>query len=145
MMLTLSWQQIMWVTGIFLTCFIAWNGFLVAIIKWLVAREISGFDKRIDAIAASICTPAKCDELKRIGQELVQTRVELPVLYTRRDDSIRENTVNQARIEQLVAEQQQSVKRDDLIRDMTVIHAKFDALSERVQRVLEGRTGSEIR
>lgn len=140
-MVTLTWPQIIWASGIFL----AWNGFLLAIIKWLLARVISNIESKIEGLAKSMCSPERCDELKRVSKEMTDTRVELPMLYFRREDAIRENTVAQARIEQIAMAQQQFVLRDDLIRDMTVIHAKFDTLSDRVQRVLEGRKANEDR
>ncbi len=138
-MVELTWQQLMWVTGIFLTLFIAWNGFLIAIIKGLLSRVITSMDAKIEALSKGICSPDRCEELKRVRRELTETRVELPMAYWRRDDALREQTIMQAKIDAVAIAQNQFVLREDQIRDTTVMHAKLDRLAERIERLLEGK------
>lgn len=133
-MITLSWPQILWASGIFL----AWNGFLLAIIKWLLARVISNIDSKIESLAKSMCTPESCGELKRVARDVMETRLELPVSYVRREDALRESTVALARMDALAVAQQQFALREELIRSETVMHAKMDAIADRMERVLEG-------
>ena len=118
--------------------FIAWNGFLVAIIRQLLSRIIANIDSKIESLSKNMCSPERCEELKRINLELTQTRVELPVHYMRRDDALRENTIALARMDALAVAQQQFVLREDQIRAETIMHAKMDALAERMERLLEG-------
>ncbi len=135
MMVTFNWDQIAWTTGIFFT----WNAFLLAIIKWLLSRIITNIDSKIESLAKSMCSPERCEELKRVNRELTETRVELPMAYVRREDALRENTIALARMDALAVAQQQFVLRDDQIRSETVMHAKLDALAERIERLIDGR------
>lgn len=124
-------------TGILVGAFIAWNGFLIAIIRLLIARVVKDMDTRFAALSERMCSPSKCEELKRVAREIAETRVELPLAYFRREDAIRESTVNAAKFDALASAQAQFVLREDQIRETTVMHAKLDALAGQIQRLLE--------
>lgn len=77
----IEWQQFAWFAGLL----ILWSGFLVGIIRQMLSRLYSDLEKRVD----------------RIDAEFKAFLVRLPVDYQRRDDSIREFTVINAKLDRM--------------------------------------------
>ena len=99
MEITVTWQMIGGLLG--LVC--AWTGFLVGIIKWLIGRMIRDLDKRIE-VSADECNAkwAQVDaSLKRTDADLRRLIAQLPIEYQRREDSIRETTAMNAKLDRI--------------------------------------------
>lgn len=95
MIVPINWQALAWLTGIAL----AWTGFLVGIIRWLLIRETRHVESRIAAAEA---------EAKKTGAALAGHREEylkflgvLPLEYYRREDMIRFETTTHAKLDAL--------------------------------------------
>ena len=87
-MITLEFQHIAWLAGLL----ILWSGFLVAIIKALFRQLVSNLEKGIneDRIA-----------WRKLDSEFKQSQARLPLDYQRREDSIREYTAINMKLDKL--------------------------------------------
>lgn len=123
--MTITWQQFTWIAGILL----AWNGFLVSMIWFLfksqikqfklsLVQEFGGLKTDIDEVRRQ--AKADVDEVKRqaesdrqdwrrIDTEVKNLLVRLPIDYQRREDSIREYTVINGKLDRLY---ENSLKKD---------------------------------
>lgn len=99
MEITLTWDIIAWALGLV----IAWSGSLIWIIKQLIGRMIRGIDDRLHANNKD-CND-KWSQLEN-RQNHFEARYmkfleRLPVEYQRREDSIREYTTINAKLDRL--------------------------------------------
>lgn len=85
--------------GIILTVMLAWSGFLVGAVKWLLDRYQSHLDKRFESLERS--NDAEHKEWQRIERELLELKATLPVDYVMRDDSIRQEVVINSKLDAL--------------------------------------------
>lgn len=70
-------QHILTVVGVMITVGIAWSGFLVAVIKFLLDRSLALQDEKINTLT---------QEIKKQNEEQSKLLSQLPVLYVRKDD-----------------------------------------------------------
>lgn len=98
MNIEISWQAV----GLLATLAIAWSGFLVAIIKWLVTRAIGSMEEKIAAAAEAASGAAK--ELQQHRETCLQFRGTLPIDYFRREDMIRFETLTHAKLDALASD-----------------------------------------
>ncbi len=102
MNIEISWQAV----GLLVTLAMAWSGFLVAIIKWLVTRAIGSMEEKI-AAAANGAKEAEDDaktaatELQKHREKCLKFRGTLPIDYFRREDMIRFETLTHAKLDAL--------------------------------------------
>lgn len=98
--------------GIVVTLLLAWSGLLIGIIKWLLSRNQAHIDKSFTSMEARFITLSETngkerekerDELQRVERELLDLKAELPVLYVRREDSIRQEVVINSKLDALAA------------------------------------------
>lgn len=98
----LSWQAV----GILVTLAMAWSGFLVGIIRWLVTRAVATMEEKIAAAAKGAGDAAKdaktaATELQKHRETCLQFRGTLPIDYFRREDMIRFETLTHAKLDAL--------------------------------------------
>ena len=62
--MNITWIQIVWATGLFL----AWNGFLVVVIKWLLSREVSRFETGLSDVSTKTA---------KVAAEVHETRLQI--------------------------------------------------------------------
>ena len=98
MNIEISWQAV----GLLATLAIAWSGFLVAIIKWLVTKSIGSMEEKIAAAAEAASGAAK--ELQQHRETCLQFRGTLPIDYFRREDMIRFETLTHAKLDALASD-----------------------------------------
>lgn len=99
MELTVNWQVVAWIAAL-LT---AWTGFLIGIIKWLIGRMIKDLDDRLK-INNDDCTAKWMQidlSLKQTDADLKRLMTQLPIEYQRREDSIREYTAINSKLDRL--------------------------------------------
>lgn len=77
----------------------AWSGFLITVISALLGRVTRDLDARLDLITSAQQQDTK--EWRRVDRELMQLRADLPVLYVRREDYIRGQSVLEAKLDSL--------------------------------------------
>ena len=70
-------QHILTLVAAIITIVIAWSGFLVAVIKFLLDRSLALQDEKINGLTI---------EVKRQNEEQSKFLSQLPVLYVRKDD-----------------------------------------------------------
>ena len=100
-MITLEFQHIVWIVGLI----VAWSGLLFAGIRWLMVRVVGTFDESFKSLVN------KCERLDADFKTLL---INLPIEYQRREDSIREYTVFNAKLDktnQNIYELNQNIKR----------------------------------
>lgn len=95
MIVNIDWQALSWLTGIAL----GWTGFLFAIIKWLLGREIKSLEERL-ATANKAAGEAKSD-LRVHREEYLKFLGTLPLDYYRKEDMIRFETITHAKLDAL--------------------------------------------
>lgn len=97
-----DWSFIAWIVGMI----IGWTVFLVAIIKWLIARMIADLDLRL---------AEQTKQWKQADADLKKLMIDLPIYYQRREDAIREyaainyklDRMYELKVSELVAEKKQ--------------------------------------
>lgn len=97
--ITITWTEVAWAIGLMT----AWTGFLVGIIKWLIGRMIRNLDERLKANNDD-CTAKWMQidaSLKQTDADLKSLAMKLPVEYQRREDSIREYTAINSKLDRL--------------------------------------------
>lgn len=98
MTIEINWQAMAWLTGIAL----AWTGFLIGIIRWLVARMIAHTQERI-AAASKAAEEAK-EAQRQHREEYLKFLGTLPLDYYRREDMIRFETLTHAKLDALAGD-----------------------------------------
>lgn len=88
MIVELDWQKFVWGIGLML----GWTGFLVGMLRQLVARNVGEFEERIGDLMT---------QSRKLDDELKALRAELPLHYHRREDAIREYTAINAKLDRL--------------------------------------------
>lgn len=121
-------ELILWIAG----AVIAWTGFLVGIIRWLLQRSIRDIDQGLATITEA--QAASTQEIHRLDRDLMQMKADMPLHYVRREDYIRGQTVIEAKLDAIGADREAYQRREDAIRAETVINAKLDALATRLMR-----------
>lgn len=94
-----NWQVVAWIAAL-LT---AWTGFLIGIIKLLIGRMIKNLDERLK-INNDDCTEKwmRIDvSLRQTDADLKRLMTQLPIEYQRREDSIREYTAINSKLDRL--------------------------------------------
>lgn len=119
---------LLWIAG----AIVAWTGFLVGIIRWLLQRSIRDIDQRLTIITEA--QTASTHEIHRLDRDMMQLRADMPLHYVRREDYIRGQTVIEAKLDAIGADREAYQRREDAIRAETVINAKLDALATRLMR-----------
>jgi len=98
MSLTLSWQAV----GIMVTLLLAWTGFLVGIIKWLVTKAVANIEERVKG--ATDTANAAVTGLQQHREEYLSFLGRLPIDYYRREDMIRFETLTHAKLDALATD-----------------------------------------
>lgn len=91
----LDWK----VVGILATLFVAWNGFLVSVIWWLINRAAKGGDDRVRRLERSI--EQEGEKRQDLEREFRQLIADLPLKYVQREDWIRLATTVEAKLDAL--------------------------------------------
>lgn len=81
--MNLDWRAM----GILIGLFTGWSGFLVGMIRMLLGRMAEELDHRLEGIEKGLEREAA--ESRRLEQELMALRADLPVTYVRREDAFR--------------------------------------------------------
>jgi len=98
------------VVAILVTVGLAWSGLLIGIIKWLLDRYQAHIDKRFESLEKARedeqkkwekARETEQKEWQRIERELLDFKAELPVLYVRREDNIRQEVIINAKLDAL--------------------------------------------
>lgn len=97
--ITITWDMVAWALGLV----VAWSASLIGVIKYLIGRMIMGIDDRLDANNQE-CSD-KWTQLEN-RQNHFESRYmkfleRLPIEYQRREDSIREYTAINAKLDRL--------------------------------------------
>lgn len=105
MNIEISWQAV----GLLATLAMAWSGFLVAIIRWLVTRAIGSMEEKIATAAAEAKDAAgdaktAANALQQHRETCLQFRGTLPIDYFRREDMIRFETLTHAKLDALASD-----------------------------------------
>lgn len=87
-MITLEFQHVAWLISLLM----AWSALLVFIIRLLMQRVVSSLDAHLANLAA---------DYKRLDADFKQVLIKLPIEYQRREDSIREYTTINAKLDRL--------------------------------------------
>lgn len=95
MVVNINWQALAWLTGIAL----GWTSFLLAIIKWLLGREIKSLEERL--AAANKAAKEAADGLQAHRDEYLRFLGQLPLDYYRKEDMIRFETITHAKLDAL--------------------------------------------
>nr|BBJ05165.1 membrane protein [Marinobacter nauticus] len=95
MEVSLDWKAV----AVFVTLLGAWSGFLIMVIRALLARVTKDLDLRLDRMVAA--QEKDTDEWRRVERELMELRADLPVHYVRREDYIRGQSVIEAKLDSL--------------------------------------------
>jgi hypothetical protein len=98
MMVEINWQALAWLTGIAL----AWTGFLVGVIRWLVGRMVASIQERI--AAANKAADESKSGLQQHREEYLSFLGRLPIDYYRREDMIRFETLTHAKLDALAGD-----------------------------------------
>ncbi|MEX2475052.1 hypothetical protein [Marinobacter sp.] len=95
MEVVLDWKAI----SVFVALLGAWSGFLIMVIRGLLTRVSRDLDVRLDRLANA--QEKDTNEWRRVERELMELRADLPVLYVRREDYIRGQSVIEAKLDSL--------------------------------------------
>lgn len=101
--------------GALITVGLAWSGFLVAVIKWLLDRNMTSAERIIGLQDEKI--NALTSEIRKTNDELAKMRAELPVIYIRKDDC--------------------RSSREDWVREISALEHKVSGLVERINVKLD--------
>ncbi|MHA7855418.1 hypothetical protein [Marinobacter shengliensis] len=91
----MDWKAV----AVFVTLLGAWSGFLIMVIRALLARVTRDLDLRLDRMVTA--QEKDTDEWRRVERELMELRADLPVHYVRREDYIRGQSVIEAKLDSL--------------------------------------------
>ena len=91
------WQLLLFFAGLLS----AWSGIIIVTTRWTVTKGLSTYDIRMAAIDESI-RKALAESQQR-EREILLLRAELPNIYVRREDAIRQETVINAKLDMLAA------------------------------------------
>ncbi|PIQ25401.1 hypothetical protein COW20_15175 [bacterium (Candidatus Blackallbacteria) CG13_big_fil_rev_8_21_14_2_50_49_14] len=99
MTLTLEWGQVAWASGLA----VAWSALLIGVIQRLVSKVFSSFEKKVAEENKQFIAQLEANrlELQRVEAEFRKLLVELPIQYQRRDDTIRDQTVLNAKLDKV--------------------------------------------
>jgi len=98
MNITINWDAV----AVLATLALAWSGFLVAIIRWLVGRAIANIEERLSA--ASNAAQTATNGLQQHREEYLTFLGKLPIDYYRREDMIRFETLTHAKLDALAGD-----------------------------------------
>jgi len=98
MSVEINWQALAWLTGIAL----AWTGFLIGIIKWLLGRAVANIEDRVTT--ASNTANSAVAGLQQHREEYLAFLGRLPIDYYRREDMIRFETLTHAKLDALATD-----------------------------------------
>lgn len=94
----ISWQAI----GILVTLLLAWTGFLIGIIKWLLGKAIANIEDRVKT--TSDTATSAVTGLQQHREEYLAFLGRLPIDYYRREDMIRFETLTHAKLDALATD-----------------------------------------
>lgn len=83
----MDWEMI----AVFVGVFIAWNAFLVGIIRYFIVRSLAGVDKKFDDIEGDI--EKESERRRELETRLHDLETDLPNRFVQREDWIRFSTV----------------------------------------------------
>jgi len=97
--ITITWQVLIWAVGLMT----AWTAFLIGIIKWLIGRMIRNLDERLKTSNDDCAAKWERIEasLRNTDADLKSLATRLPIEYQRREDSIREYTAINSKLDRL--------------------------------------------
>ncbi|MGD9950288.1 MAG: hypothetical protein AB7U29_17690 [Desulfobulbus sp.] len=98
MSFTITWQA----AAILVTLLLAWSGFLVGIVKWLLVRAITNIEERVNT--ASTTATSAVTGLQQHREEYLAFLGRLPIDYYRREDMIRFETLTHAKLDALATD-----------------------------------------
>jgi hypothetical protein len=97
-----NWQML----AVLSMLFLAWNGFLVWIIKYLVDRAVKGGDRRMGSLENSVDSLSgdlerEADKRRELEKEYRKHIADLPLLYVQREDWIRLGSIIEGKMDTL--------------------------------------------
>jgi hypothetical protein len=95
MSITITWQAV----AILVTLLLAWSGFLIGVIKWLVTKAVANIEERVNT--ATTTANAAVGGLQQHREEYLKFIGHLPIDYYRREDMIRFETLIHAKLDAL--------------------------------------------
>ena len=98
MSITITWQAV----AIIVSLLLAWSGFLIGVIKWLVTKAVANIEERVNN-AASTANSAVTG-LQQHREEYLAFLGRLPIDYYRREDMIRFETLTHAKLDALATD-----------------------------------------
>lgn len=98
MSITITWQAV----AILVTLSLAWSGFLIGIIKWLLGRAVANIEERVNAASTTANTAVA--GLQQHREEYLAFLGRLPIDYYRREDMIRFETLTHAKLDALATD-----------------------------------------
>jgi len=98
MNINITWQAV----ALLVTLSLAWTGFLIGIIRWLLGRAIANIEERLTA--ASESAKAATAGLQQHREEYLSFLGRLPIDYYRREDMIRFETLTHAKLDALATD-----------------------------------------
>lgn len=98
MSINVTWQA----AGVFVALALAWSGFLVKIIQWLLTRAIH--DIEIQVKHATDTAHTAVAGLQQHREACLKFQGSLPIDYYRREDMIRFETLTHAKLDGLATE-----------------------------------------
>lgn len=98
MSFTITWQAV----AILVTLLLAWSGFLVGIIKWLVTKAVANIEERVTT--ATTTANSAVSGLREHREEYLGFLGRLPIDYYRREDMIRFETLTHAKLDALATD-----------------------------------------
>lgn len=105
-MLEINWQMI----AVLSIVFLAWNGFLIGIIKYLVVSAVKGGDQRLERLEEkqvksderfTKAIEHEADKRRELEREHREHIAQLPLMYVQREDWIRLATTIEAKMDGL--------------------------------------------
>jgi len=94
-MADLDWQMFAVLSGIF----VAWNAFLVAIIRYFIVRSVAGMDKKFDDIESDM--EKEAERRRELENRLHSLETDLPNRFVQREDWIRFSSVIDKKMDKL--------------------------------------------
>ena len=94
----INWNAV----AVLVTIALAWSGFLIWIIRWLLVRAIANIEERVSA--ASKAAKDATTGLQKHREEYLTFLGRLPIDYYRREDMIRFETLTHAKLDALAGD-----------------------------------------
>jgi len=94
--ITIDIKVVMWAVGLIL----AWSGMLVGVIKVLLARVVKDLDSNLEGYKSEVVEIRK--DYQRLDADFKRLLIQLPIDYQRRDDSIREYTALNLKLDRMI-------------------------------------------